>query len=496
MNKIIAVTVFVASLVASSTSVAATDELIQESQENNKVIETRIGTIEFTGDYPTKETAVKLREELKFQAAVQSYLWSFPIANVMSLRNGHRAVQIQNLSIPIFEEYLTPKTVVPTGNQSTIYAYNVLTLGDEPLVLVVPPNVVGFIADAWQRPQGDIGRPGKDAGAGGKYLLVPPGYEGELPAKEGLYDWVVPIATKNIFWLIRGFVNNGDTEATINNLRQTKIYPVSNPNASQEYLNGSSMPAFSIPPRGYAYWELLAKALDEETVQDHDRAMMGMASILGLEKGKPFNPDAETRALLVEAEKVAYAMNATLSFESVVPRARAYDNREWEYCFLTDSPSFDQEFRLELYERSAFTHQAMTGANAMVLQLRGKGSKYIFTTRDDAGNHLNGSNSYTLSIPANVPAKDFWEVTVYDVKTRSILDTGRPKSAVNSYVDLPVNADGSVDIHFGPNPPSAGETGWIKTSPGDGFFIYFRFYGPLEPYYDKSWRPGDLVKAL
>jgi hypothetical protein len=452
--------------------------------------ETRLGKLEFESDYVTEETAAKLREELRFQAAVQTYLWGFPIANIMSLRDGHRAVGIKNTSIPIFEVYLTTKTVVPTGNQSTIYAYNVVTLA-EPMVLVVPPDVVGFISDAWQRPQGDLGRPGADKGKGGKYLLVPPGHEGELPSK-GYY--VVPCATKNIWWLVRAFVKDGDTKATVGSLKQTKLYPLSNPNAPQEYLNASKRPAYCIPPRGYAFWELLAKALNEETVQAHDRVMMGMASIFGLEKGKPFKPDAATHAMLIEAEKVAFAMNATLSFESVSPTAIAYDDRQWEFCFQTQSPSFDAEYRLELYERAAFTHQAMTGANAMVLTLRGKGSKYIFTSRDADGNHLNGSNSYTLELPANVPAKDFWSVCVYDTKTRSILDTGRPRSAVNSYMDLPVNADGSIDLYFGPAPPPQGESAWIKTKPGEGFFMYLRFYGPLEPFYDKSWRPSDVVK--
>jgi hypothetical protein len=145
--------------------------------------ETRLGKLEFESDYVTEETAVKLREELKFQAAVQTYLWSFPIANVMSVRSGHRAVGFSNMAIPIFENYLTPKTIIPTGNQTTIYAYNVLTLGDEHIVFVVPPDVVGFIGDAWQRPQGDVGRPGKDAGKGGKYLLLPPGYKGKVPSE-------------------------------------------------------------------------------------------------------------------------------------------------------------------------------------------------------------------------------------------------------------------------------------------------------------------------
>jgi hypothetical protein len=175
----------------------------QDPQARGGEGETRLGKIEFEKDYVTEETAAKLRNELKFQAAVQTYLWSFPIANIMGLRNAHRSAGIKNTSIPIFEDYLTPKTVVPTGNQSTIYAYNVLTLGDELMVLVVPPDVVGFISDAWQRPLGDLGRPGPDKGKGGKFLLVPPGYEDELP-ETGYY--VVPCAKKNIWWLVRAFV--------------------------------------------------------------------------------------------------------------------------------------------------------------------------------------------------------------------------------------------------------------------------------------------------
>lgn len=450
--------------------------------------ETRLGKIEYENDYVTEETAAKLREELKFQAAVQTYLWGFPIANIMGLRDGHRAVGIGNTAIPIFEDYLTPKTVVPTGNQTTIYAYNVTTIS-EPMVLIVPPDVVGFVSDAWQRPQGDLGRPGKDKGKGGKYILVPHDYEEPLP-EEGYY--ITKCATKNIWWLIRAFVKDGDTEATVKSLKTIKFYPLSNPDAPQEYLNASVMPAHCIPPRGVAFYELLARALNEEPVQAQDRVMMGMASIFGLEKGKPFNPDAETRAMLIEAEKVAFAMNSTLSFESVAPTAPAYDDRQWEFCFQTDSPSFDAEHRLELYERAAFTYQAMTGANSMVLKLRGKGSKYIFTSRDVTGAHLNGSNAYTLRLPANIPAGDFWSVCVYDTKTRSIIDTGRPMSALNQFMDLPTNDDGSIDLYFGPTPPPQGEKSWVKTKEGEGFFMYLRFYGPLEPFYDKSWRPDDV----
>ena len=96
-------------------------------------------------------------------------------------------------------------------------------------------------------------------------------------------------------------------------------------------------------------------------------------------------------------------------------------------------------------------------------------------------------------MPANIPAKDFWSICVYDAKTRSIINAGRPMSAINSYMDLPVNEDGSIDLYFGPNPPSQGEQSWIKTNPEEGFFMYLRLYGPLEPFYDKSWKINDVV---
>lgn len=453
--------------------------------------DSRVGNIEFENDYPTEETAEKLREELKFQAAVQTYLWSFPLANVMSLRDGHRKVGITNTMIPIFENLLTPNTVVPTGNQTTVYAYNITTLGDQPMVIVVPPDVVGFVADAWQRPQGDLGRPGEDRGKGGKYLLIPPGYQGKLPSS-GYYH--IQAATKNIFWLVRGFIYDGDTEATVNNLKLTKMYPLSRPNTPQEYVNASKMPAYCIPPRGTAYYDLIAKALNEETVQERDRIMMGMATMLGIEKGLDYKPNLEMLKILEEAEKVAFATQATLSLKSVASTAPAYPGTDskWEFCFQTQSPSFDDEHHLELYERAAFVHQAMTGAFAMVLNLRGKGSKYIFTSRDTNGIHLDGSKSYKLNVPPNVPAKDFWSICVYDVKTRSIINTGRPMSAINSNMDLSVNENGSIDLYFGPTPPPSGEQNWIKTKPGEGFFMYLRLYGPLEPFYDKSWMMNNV----
>jgi hypothetical protein len=452
----------------------------------------RAGALEFVNDFPTRDTVDRMRDELKFQAAVQVYLWSMPFMAMMSLRDAHRSVGASTTTIPIFEQFLTAKTVVPTGNQATVYAYNSITLGDEPLVLEVVPDVVGFIADAWQRPVMDMGRPGPDRGEGGKYLIVPPGYEGDLPS-EGYY--VAEMPTQSMWWLVRAFSEDGTPEVPSAHLKGLRLYPLSAAAAQPDpdFMNGSTNPAYCIPPDGFEYWERLAEYVQHEPVQERDRAHMGMAALIGIEKGKTFVPDDALRAILTEAANVGRTMAATLSFDSEVPNARAYDDRLWEYCFLTDSPSFDAESHLELYPRTAFAFQAMTGAFAMVLQLRGKGSKYIAAFHGADGDHLDGGRNYKLNVPADVPASEFWSVAVYDPVTRSLLDNDETFSARNSKMSLDTSDDGSIDLYIGPDSPEGLENNWIRTVPGKGFFVYFRFYGPLEPYYDKSWRPGDLT---
>lgn len=460
----------------------------------SETVSSRIGSLDFDYDYPTPETVDRLREELKFQAAVQVYLWSFPLMNMVSLREAHRSVGFDWTTIPIFESFLTSETVVPTGNQETVYAYNAITLGDEPLVFEVVPNVVGFIADAWQRPVMDVGRPGPDRGEGGSYLIVPPGYEGDLPTS-GYY--IAEMPTRTMWWLVRGFSDDGTPDVPAQHLKGLRLYPLSSVDdqPAQEFANGSTNPADCIPPRGFEYWERLADIIQDEVVQERDRALLGMAALIGIEKGVQFAPDEALREILNEAEKVAWAMCNTLSFASEVPRALAYDDRQWEYCFLTDSPSFDAESHLELYERTAFTYQAMTGAFAMVLQLRGRGSKYLAAFKDSTGTYLNGDHSYSLNVPADVPIGDFWSVAVYDTATRSLIQNGESNSTRNSNMELATNTDGSIDLYFGTTPPENNEQNWVRTLPDKGFFLYFRFYGPLEPFYDKTWRPGDPVQT-
>jgi hypothetical protein len=457
-------------------------------------VATRIGKLSYLNNYPTEETVQKLRDELLFQAAVQTYLWTRSLATVISMRDGQYQAGATNTSILISENFLTAEQVVPTGNQDTVYGYGVTVLGEEPMVFQIAPGILGFISDAWQRPIKDVGFVGPDQGKGGKYIIVPPDFKGEMPiAGDGEYVYQSP--TKNIWWLQRGFAKDGDPAPAIKALKTSRIYKLSeasNP-PEQHIINLSKMPYFGMPPRGFAYWEKIAEALLQETVQERDRAMMAMAARIGIEKGKPFAPDEHTKKILIDAEKVGEGMIKSLAFATDKPEAKIYPNRQWEYVFLTKSPYFESENYTEIYERAAFHYQAMCGAEAMLFKMAGKGSQYTVAFKDGKGNYLDGSNNYKLVVPANAPAKNYWSLSVYDVPTRSLVKNGHSKSSLGSNrPELKQNEDGTTDLYFGPDKPASGTTNWVKTNPGSDIFIYFRYWGPLEPYFDKTWVPNDV----
>lgn len=445
------------------------------------------------GGYPTTETTALLLDELRFQAAVQVYLWSLPLMNVISIRNGHQGAGVGNATIGVFEQFLTPAQVVPTGNQETVYAFGVLVC-EKPMVFDVPKGTLGFVADGWERPIQDVGLTGPDEGAGGRYLIVPPGFEGEVP-ESGYY--VARSDTVNVFWLLRGFVGkDGDPAPAAESLKQAGLYPLSEADAppEQEYVNLSEVPYHGITPRSFVYWEWLAAALQEEPVLERDRVMMGMADAIGITKDAPFDPSPEMRAILTHALEVGRAMAEALAFGGTNPEARVYEDREWERVFVTKSPVFETGSHLELYERSAFMAQAMTGARSMVTPMIGAGSQYHTTFRDSTGGYLNGDNSYRLHVPANVPVNNFWSVAVYDTTTYSLIANETDNSTLHSNMMLDENDDGSVDINLGPTPPDSGETNWVKTNRGKGFFLYFRYYGPTQEFFNKTWRPGDVER--
>jgi len=495
-------TLAAAVLIVTSLAITGCSQLSSQSGEQPLANGFEAGThltIEYEADYPTKQTLEQMHEELFFQSAVQVALWGQPIVAVGTAKEGMEKAGIYNTTISIAEQRASSKNVIYTANQETVYAYGFTEIGDEPMVFMIAPNTLGFMADAWQRPIEDLGITGPDAGKGGKYIMVPPGYKGKMPkAGDGVYVFQSP--TKTVFWLQRAFVKGDQTEEDAVNIlkKNSKIYPLSKEGAAYKhhFVNQSKTPFYAVTKNdGMDYWYMLDKMIQLEPVQERDLAIMGLAKTMGIQKGKKFVPTADQQKVLVRAVKTAKAMMEAIGF-GTRKNIKTWKGREWEPAFQTQSPYFDGTGHTEVHERAAFTYQAMTGAKSMVAKMVGKGSQYQIATKDSAGEYFNGANIYKLTIPPNVPVNNYWSICIYDTETRSLIENGTARSSTGSHLEIEKKADGSVDLFFGPaKPDGVKETNFVLTKPGQGWFAYFRFYGPEQAYFDKTWKPNDFVKV-
>ncbi|MGD8236211.1 MAG: DUF1214 domain-containing protein, partial [Chromatiales bacterium] len=320
---------------------------------------------------------------------------------------------------------------------------------------------------------------------------------GEIP-ESGEGAFVLESPTNTVFWLQRAFVTADQTEEDAVNVLKanSRIYPLSEgAPEEQHFVNQSTTPFYAVTRNdSMDFWYMLNAMIQLEPVQERDLAMMGLAKTIGIQKGKEFAPTQEQQAVLVRAAKTAKAMMVAVGFDAQQD-IKTWEGLQWEPAFQTQSPYFDGLGHTEVHERAAFTYQAMTGAKSMVTKMVGKGSQYQLASKDRTGEFLNGGNTYRLTVPANVPINDYWSIAVYDTETRSLIANGTPKSSTGSQRDIDVNDDGSVDLFFGPEKPEGiSEENFVLTKPGEGWFAYFRFYGPLEPYFDKTWAPNDFER--
>ena len=211
-------------------------------------------------------------------------------------------------------------------------------------------------------------------------------------------------------------------------------------------------------------------------------------------KGAAFQPDERLRRLLADGARLGDGMAKAIAFASRDPEAHIYPDRHWERIFI-GGYKFERDGARLLDARTLFHYTAIVVTPAMEAKMVGVGSQYLATYKDASGAYLDGGQDYRLRLPAGIPAKDFWSVTVYDAETRSLLQNGQPKPSLSTYDKPDANADGSVDVFFGPRAPKGREKNWVKTLPGKGWFPYLRLYGPLEPFFEQTWRPDDIVKA-
>ena len=445
--------------------------------------------------YPSKATSQRLYDELQFQQAVQSYLWSEPAMSLFSVREAlEKTFNASPNTVPVWKDRVNAESILVTANSEVVYSLHFLDLKkDGPTVVEVPPQLQGLMDDMWHRPITDVGAAGPDKGKGGKYLFLPPDFKGDTP--DGYF--VFPCKTYGIFVFMRGFLKDGKTDQAVKLIEQMKVYPLAktdNP-PKMQFPNASGVPLNTLPPADGTYFDNLAKFIDEEAVETEHFTMRGMLASLGIVKGQPFSPDDRMKTTLDRAAKAADGMVRTLAYDTRSPLAQFYkEDSTWELCFQSPSPLFEVETHQLYNERAAFFFPYYSTSDGMVIEMVGKGSKYLCSFKDTDGARLSGSNTYKLHILPDVPAANYWSFTIYDTDTRGLLKTDQPFPAVNSYGDLKKNADGSVDIYISPEAPKGWENNWVQSAPGKGWFPVFRFYSPTEAYFDKSWKLPDIEK--
>jgi hypothetical protein len=354
--------------------------------------------------------------------------------------------------------------------------------------------MLGGISDIWQRQIIEIGPTGADKGKGGKFLLLPPDYSG--PAPDGYFT--AKAAAFRISLGVRGFQVDGKTDKAVALMKTTRVFPLAqsgNPPA-MTFVNGSHQEIDTIFADTSQFFDDLARMIEYEprdVIPSHERFQI---AAIGIEKGKPFGPDARRRKVLDEAARLASAIARNNSFASDDPARLVYPDRVWEWAFIGGSAKWDSQGYVNTDRRASFAYIAVGMSPAMVEKNIGTGSQYLWTPRDTTGAFLEGAKSYRLHIPAQVPVKNFWSVVAYDADSRSILRNSQPFPTVSAYTGPQSNSDGSIDVYFGPKTPPRKEKNWIQTTPGKGWFTLFRFYGPLEPFFDKTWKPDDIQMTL
>jgi hypothetical protein len=465
--------------------------------------DTRLGTLNFEKGFPSEETTRKVFDEIDYQRAVQAYLWGYPAVSFESIRIGSKRDLGADLNdFVIADNYADPRAVWLTANDTTIYSLTNVDLGKSgPLVIEIPPGaLVGILDDFWQRSLTDLGLPGPDGPNGGKFLLLPPGYNGNAP-RTGYH--VLQGTMNNYNVMIRGIVQNNDKDAAVANVRNVKVYPLSesaNPQPNK-FFSMSGKASHTLPPKGMEFWERLSAVINNNPVHERDLFFMGMLKPLGIEKGKEFTPDARQRTILEEAAQMGDAVGRVMLFDGP-DRFRQvgeglgvepFPGTKWHWVFQVN-PVQRTETYGQIDERLHYTYGAIYTTPALGVMKAGPGGNYLQAFKDKDGNRFDGGKTYRLRVPANAPAEQFWSLTLYDTDTRTMIQNAANDSARSGLDTLETNADGSVDLYFGPagSAPAGLEANWIETFPDKGLYPMFRIYYPKAGLFDGTWKLPDV----
>lgn len=452
----------------------------------------------FMRGYPTPQTSRTARDEADFQRAVTAYRFWYPSVSNEGIFNGNRAIGIRdNRTVGIAST--GPRQVGFTLNSDTPYGSAVLDLSQGPMVIELPAGpFIGLVNDHHQGWVQDLGLPGPDEGKGGKHLVLPPGHSGEVP--EGYH--VGRALSNKVLLAVRSMPAGGDIPAALAALRRIRVYPLASADNPQpmgfEDTTERAMDSTCLRwEDNFEFWQVLQRIIEAEPVVEKFFPMYGLLAALGIEKGKPFAPDARMRGILTRAARTGRDQMLVSAFDSGRPDRINWPDRKWEWVGLVPgSAQFETPAGIDLEARDRWFAQAIVTSPAMFRRNAGAGSLYWLGVRDKAGAFLDGGRRYKLTIPQPVPAGLFWSVTIYDSQTRSQVQAPQDKGALRSLFELKgFTGQPSLDLHFGPTQPANTTDRWLQTVPGRGWFAYIRIYGPQAAAFDRSWKPGDFERV-
>jgi hypothetical protein len=452
----------------------------------------------FKGGFPTPDEAKKARDDADYQRAITAYRFWYPTVSCEGIFHGNRELGLKdNEDMSIMAA--GPRQVVFTANSDTPYGAATLDVKDGPYVIELPAGpLIGLADDHNQGWILDMGLPGPDAGKGGKHLILPPGYKEEPP--KGYFVGRSP--SYKVLIAVRSLPVKGDVKGAMDALRTIKIYPLASA-ANPKLLKfvdttDKAMDCTCLAwEDNLEYWKKLHDVIEAEPLVDRFLPMYGLLAALGIEKGKPFAPDERMKGILEKAAKAGRDQMLVSAFASNRPDRVAWKDRKWEWVGLVpNSAQFETKSGVDLEARDRWFIQAIVTSPAMFRRTKGAGSLYWLGNRDATGTFVDGGKSYKLTVPLPVPAGLFWSVTIYDAATRSEVKAAQDRAALRSLFELKDTGDAkSIDLYFGPKAPPGKEGRWVQTLPGKGWFAYFRIYGPGEPAFDSSWKPGDFEEV-
>jgi len=456
---------------------------------------------QFERGFPAAGTAAKAYDTADLRRAVEAHKFFYgTVATEAVMQQGLAAGARVN---EIGTVMLTgPRQQFGAANADTPYAIATVDLKSAgPMVVELPPGpFIGFVDDHNMRWVQDMGTIGPEKGQGGKHLVLPPDYKGEVPS--GYY------AGRSKTWKVIVFVRimpvGGDIAKALQAASGIKVYPLASAGqrATHRFIDVSAI-RMPLPILAWEdkldYWRQLHAVIQTETAPPEFRPMLGMLASLGIERGKPFNPDPRTQAILEEAARISVAEMRVVLYASRNPARIAWKDRAWEWFPLqligAETGDFGPPAFLDLESSDGYFWAGYGVSAAIGKPAVGAGSVYWLAFRDGTGAYLDGGKTYRLHIPGPVPGRLFWSMTIYDVDTRCLIATDQDRAAIRSLLDKPqANADGSYDLYFGPKAQAGKEAMWIKTIPGKGWWSGFRIYGPQAPAFDGTWKLDDIVE--